>query len=159
VLLWMGGVTGKCFFNLVAKSGSGKQDVRSRAPVVSKNTERSKRLIPAHIKMPLEALNDPCSLYFSGFPQSYNDLQGSSPVRNFTILDLLANPAVPQQQAAESALADRVIAKFSRLNTDRGWHRWSADTCYRAPHIFPPSFHNGPEIGVSVCLSGEAQRA
>lgn len=26
------------------------------------------------------------------------------------------------------------ISKFSNLNTDRGKHRWSADTCHRAPH-------------------------
>ena len=26
------------------------------------------------------------------------------------------------------------ISKFSKLNTDRGRHRWSADTCHRAPH-------------------------
>ncbi len=31
-------------------------------------------------------------------------------------------------------LLEEFISKFSRLNTDRGKHRWSADTCHRAPH-------------------------
>jgi putative restriction endonuclease len=29
---------------------------------------------------------------------------------------------------------EEFIAQFSRLNTDRGRYRWSADTCNRAPH-------------------------
>jgi putative restriction endonuclease len=29
---------------------------------------------------------------------------------------------------------EEFISKFSRLNTDRGRHRWFADTCHRAPH-------------------------
>ncbi len=29
---------------------------------------------------------------------------------------------------------EEFIAKFSKLNTDRGRHRWSADSCHRAPH-------------------------
>jgi putative restriction endonuclease len=31
-------------------------------------------------------------------------------------------------------LLEAFIANFSNLNTDRGRHRWSADTCHRAPH-------------------------
>jgi len=31
-------------------------------------------------------------------------------------------------------MIEKYIQRFSKLNTDKGRHRWSAVTCHRAPH-------------------------